>query len=132
MELVGGSRYLRQCPSPGWAAGSVILYTTNWAGTLTVNPNGTTGGAFIIDRASDPLAVAQGNSNIGTVTVAPGVSISIMNGGCWTSGGVNSLLDDSGTSTNGNAVAVTVGQVADSRPDQHRQPSAPLPTALPA
>ena len=111
VELVGGSRYLANA-SPGWAAGSVILYTTNWAGTLTVNPNGTTGGAFIIDRAPDPLAVAQGNSNIGTVTVAPGASISIMNGGVLDLGGVNSLLDNSGTSTNGNAVAVTVGQGA--------------------
>ena len=54
--------------------------------------------------------MAQGNSNIGTVTVAPGASISIMNGGVLDLGGVDSLLDDSGTSTNGNAVAVTVGQ----------------------
>jgi hypothetical protein len=110
VELVGGSRYL-PTESPGLAAGTTLLYTTSWAGTLTVDPGvnlpggPTTGGAFVIDRTPD-LTVPTNNPNygkIGAISVTAGAAIDILAKGVLDLGGVNSLYD--GT----NGVAVTVG-----------------------
>ena len=57
VDLVGGTRYLANA-SPGWAAGSTVVYTTSWMGTLQVNPGTTTGGVFAISRSG-------GNTYIG-------------------------------------------------------------------
>jgi autotransporter-associated beta strand protein len=75
VELVGGSRYLANA-SIGWAAGSTITYATNWGGTLTVDSNGATGGAFNIRRtaASGPVTVTSG----ATLNILAGATVNIM------------------------------------------------------
>ena len=67
VQLLGGSRLLRNSTA-AFAAGTVLTYNTNWAGTLNVNGGGY-GGWFDLMRDSG-----------GSVSVAPGATINIMNG----------------------------------------------------
>ena len=67
VDLVGGTRYLPNA-SIGWTAGSTIVYTTSWVGTLQVNPGTTTGGVFAISRTG-------GNTYIG-----PSAALQILSG----------------------------------------------------
>jgi autotransporter-associated beta strand protein len=123
VELVGGSRALTATTAASqgksWPVGSTILYATNWAGTLTVDPGATTGGAFNIKRTAGPVTVAPGAKlNVlanATVNVGDGVApvrnnvfkddsstnaLDIANAGAFNvRGGLQTVGDISGTGT---------------------------------
>ncbi len=97
VDLVGGTRTLSNS-SVGWAAGSTIVYSTSWVGTLQVNPGTTTGGVFAISRTG-------GNTSIG-----PNAALQILSGagvdllGNVAATGTSALTDNQGS---GNSVAVS-------------------------
>jgi fibronectin-binding autotransporter adhesin len=86
VQLLGGTRVLSNSTA-AFAAGTVLTYSTTWAGTLNVD-GGTAGGEFDLFR-----------DNGGTVSVGSGALINIMRGATVNVGGTETygtLYDETG------------------------------------
>jgi autotransporter-associated beta strand protein len=80
VELVGGQRHIDN-DSAGFNAGQTITYSTDWVGTLQVDPGSTTGGSFNINRTG------------GNVSVTPGAELDILANATVNLSGANALSD---------------------------------------